>query len=141
MADSHGKHVKVDVATEGLLARTALRFTAFTEKWLPDAFGFVLVGTFVVLAFGLVDAWGIGFWSLITFTLQMARIIIGVGVVLRFPLYGGIFGMIAYTGISARPVGWCRQATSSCSRRWSRSTRASSASLIAVTLLAPHVTG
>ncbi len=69
-----------------------------TEKWLPDAFGFVLVGTFVVLVFGLVtgepllkrpddpaaskgfgmvDAWGIGFWSLITFTLQMAMIIIG----------------------------------------------------------------
>jgi short-chain fatty acids transporter len=31
-----------------------MRFTAFTEKWLPDAFGFVLVGTFVVLLFGLV---------------------------------------------------------------------------------------
>jgi short-chain fatty acids transporter len=98
MADSHGKHTKYDVEREGLLARTALRFTAFTEKWLPDAFGFVLVGTFVVLAFGLVtgepllkrpddpaatkgfgmvDAWGIGFWSLITFTLQMAMIIIG----------------------------------------------------------------
>jgi short-chain fatty acids transporter len=98
MADSHGKHTKFDVEREGLLARTALRFTAFTEKWLPDALGFVLVGTFVVLAFGLVtgepllkrpddpaatkgfgmvDAWGIGFWSLITFTLQMAMIIIG----------------------------------------------------------------
>ncbi len=81
------------------LARVALRFTAFTERWLPDAFGFVLVGTFVVFAvglatgvdvqgrpadaaaatsgFGLVDAWGKGFWSLIQFTLQMAMIIIG----------------------------------------------------------------
>ncbi|MET4926922.1 TIGR00366 family protein [Streptomyces sp. PSRA5] len=79
------------------LARMALRFTAFTEKWLPDALGFVLVGTFAVFAlglatgeglygrpddpadtagFGLVDAWGQGFWSLITFTLQMAMIII-----------------------------------------------------------------
>jgi short-chain fatty acids transporter len=98
MTDSHGKHTKYDVEREGLLARAALRFTAFTEKWLPDAFGFVLVGTFVVLVFGLVtgepllkrpdnpvatkgfgmvDAWGIGFWSLITFTLQMAMIIIG----------------------------------------------------------------
>jgi short-chain fatty acids transporter len=98
MADTYGKHTKFDVEREGLLARTALRFTAFTEKWLPDAFGFVLVGTFVVLVFGLVtgepllkrpddpaatkgfgmvDAWGIGFWSLITFTLQMAMIIIG----------------------------------------------------------------
>jgi short-chain fatty acids transporter len=98
MADSHGKHAKHGTAGEGPLARTALRFTAFTEKWLPDAFGFVLVGTFVVLlfglvtgepllkrpddpaatkGFGLVDAWGVGFWSLITFTLQMAMIIIG----------------------------------------------------------------
>ncbi|MET9551307.1 TIGR00366 family protein [Streptomyces sp. NPDC006645] len=79
------------------LARMALRFTAFTEKWLPDALGFVLVGTFAVFAlglatgeglygrpadpadtagFGLVDAWGQGFWSLITFTLQMVMIII-----------------------------------------------------------------
>ncbi|WP_112245129.1 short-chain fatty acid transporter [Kribbella monticola] len=98
MADSHGKHAKHGVADEGPLARTALRFTSFTEKWLPDAFGFVLVGTFVVLLFGLVtgepllkrpddpaatkgygliDGWGLGFWSLITFTLQMAMIIIG----------------------------------------------------------------
>ncbi|GAB2682039.1 short-chain fatty acid transporter [Kribbella swartbergensis] len=98
MVDVQGKHAKHGVEGEGALARTALRFTAFTEKWLPDAFGFVLVGTFVVLVFGLVtgepllkrpddpaatkgfgmvDAWGIGFWSLITFTLQMAMIIIG----------------------------------------------------------------
>jgi short-chain fatty acids transporter len=71
---------------ETLLARTALRFTAFTEKWLPDAFGFVLVGTFLIFALGLstgerpttlVDSWGKGFWSLIEFTLQMAMIIIG----------------------------------------------------------------
>ncbi len=83
---------------DNLLARVALRFTAFTERWLPDAFGFVLVGTFVIFAlglltgekivgapadpkattgYGLVDAWGKGFWSLIQFTLQMAMIIIG----------------------------------------------------------------
>lgn len=99
MADSHAKHAKYGGGPgDGPLARTALRFTAFTEKWLPDAFGFVLIGTFVVLlfglfsgepllrrpddpdataGFGLVDAWGKGFWSLITFTLQMAMIIIG----------------------------------------------------------------
>ncbi|KWW97566.1 serine--pyruvate aminotransferase [Carbonactinospora thermoautotrophica] len=85
-------------ARDNPLARIALRFTAFTERWLPDAFGFVLVGTFVIFAlglltgekivgapadpkattgYGLVDAWGKGFWSLIQFTLQMAMIIIG----------------------------------------------------------------
>ncbi len=88
-----------DVAEdETRIARIALRFTAFSEKWLPDAFGFVLVGTVIVLllglvtgeplmkaaldpekpkAMGLIDAWGAGFWSLITFTLQMSMIIIG----------------------------------------------------------------
>lgn len=83
---------------ESPLARVALRFTAFTETWLPDAFGFVMIGTVAILllglltgepllraapdpkktaGMGLVDAWGAGFWSLITFTLQMAMIIIG----------------------------------------------------------------
>lgn len=80
------------------IAGVAVRFTAVTQRWLPDAYGFVLVGTFVILGlglltgeplfarptdptatsgFGLVDAWGKGFWSLIEFTLQMAMIIIG----------------------------------------------------------------
>jgi hypothetical protein len=54
MADNHGKHARQDVQGKGPLARTALRFTAFTEKWLPDARGFVLVGTLVVLLLGLV---------------------------------------------------------------------------------------
>src|SRR4051794_18692706 len=54
MADIHGKHARPEIGAEGALARLALRFTAFTEKWLPDAFGFVLVGTLVVLLFGLV---------------------------------------------------------------------------------------
>lgn len=85
-------------AREGFVARLALRFTAFTERWLPDAFGFVLVGTILILLIGLgtgesllgraadpeapadmglIDAWGLGFWALIEFTLQMAMIIIG----------------------------------------------------------------
>ena len=38
---------------ETRIARIALRFTAFSEKWLPDAFGFVLVGTVIVLLLGL----------------------------------------------------------------------------------------
>jgi short-chain fatty acids transporter len=33
------------------------------------------------------------------------------GVLLQFPLYGGIFGMIAYTGISGRLAGWLVQAS------------------------------
>src|SRR5882757_390478 len=98
------------------LARIALRFTAFTEKWLPDALGFVLVGTFVVFAlglatgepllgapadpaatsgFGLVDAWGQGFWSLITFTLQMAMIVVAGYAVAVSPPVGRLIARLA----------------------------------------------
>jgi short-chain fatty acids transporter len=70
----------------GLVARAALRLTAWTERWIPDAFIFALLAT--VLVFGaaliwtpsspmqVIDAWGNGFWDLITFTLQMSLIII-----------------------------------------------------------------
>ena len=70
----------------GLVARAALRLTAWTERWIPDAFIFALLAT--VLVFGaaliwtpssplqVVDAWGNGFWDLIPFTLQMSLIII-----------------------------------------------------------------
>ncbi len=70
----------------GLLARMALVITAWTEKWVPDAFIFALLATVVVLVAGVVftpsslpqviDAWGKGFWELIPFTLQMSLVII-----------------------------------------------------------------
>ena len=70
----------------GLVARAAIRLTAWTEKWIPDAFIFALVATIVVFGAALiwtpstftqvVDAWGSGFWDLIPFTLQMSLIII-----------------------------------------------------------------
>jgi len=60
--------------------------TAWTERWVPDAFVFALVATLVVFAAALaatssslgetIDAWGRGFWDLIPFTLQMALVII-----------------------------------------------------------------
>ena len=34
------------------------------------------------------------------------------GVLLQLPLYDGIFGMIAYTGLSERIAGWLVQASS-----------------------------
>jgi len=72
------------------LERFAQRATAWTERWMPDAFVFALGATWIVFAaayavdprirsapLGLVDAWGAGFWSLIPFTLQMAMLIVG----------------------------------------------------------------
>ena len=70
----------------GLVARAALRLTAWTERWIPDAFIFALLATVLVFVAALVwtpssplqvvDAWGNGFWDLIPFTLQMSLIII-----------------------------------------------------------------
>jgi short-chain fatty acids transporter len=64
----------------------ALALTAWTERWIPDAFIFALLATVIVFAASLiwtpatlpeiVDAWGNGFWDLIPFTLQMSLIII-----------------------------------------------------------------
>jgi short-chain fatty acids transporter len=69
-----------------VIARLALRFTAWAERWLPDAFVFALAATVVVFAAGLavahaspadlVTSWGHGFWELVPFTMQMALIII-----------------------------------------------------------------
>src|SRR5690606_24930656 len=69
----------------GIVARVAIAFTAWTEKWIPDAFIFALLATLIVVVAAMtwagaslpqiVDAWGNGFWDLIPFTLQMALII------------------------------------------------------------------
>ncbi len=71
---------------ESVLARVALRFTEWTERWLPDAFVFALVATVIVFGLGvavggaspaaLVGYWGSSFWGLARFTLQMALIIV-----------------------------------------------------------------
>ena len=70
----------------GVVARLALGLTAWTERWVPDAFVFALLATLVVVVAGVtatpstagevVEAWGRGFWDLIPFTLQMALVII-----------------------------------------------------------------
>ena len=70
----------------GLVARAALRLTAWTERWIPDAFIFALLATVLVFIaalvwtpsspFQVIDSWGNGFWDLIPFTLQMSLIII-----------------------------------------------------------------
>jgi short-chain fatty acids transporter len=68
-----------------VLSRLALALTDWSERWVPDAFIFALIATFLVAiaaaaatpasAPQIVDAWGRGFWDLIPFTLQMALIV------------------------------------------------------------------
>lgn len=71
---------------EGFLARAALAFTRWAERWFPDAYVFVALAVVLVsiaaLANGakpqaVAQAFGDGFWSLITFTMQMAFVTIG----------------------------------------------------------------
>lgn len=80
-----------DTATEGALSRLGIRFTAWAEKWFPDAFVFVAIAVVIValgaLANGappaaIAKSFGDGFWSLIPFTMQMAFVTIGGYVVL-----------------------------------------------------------
>ncbi|MCS6913465.1 MAG: TIGR00366 family protein, partial [Myxococcota bacterium] len=76
-----------------MLSRLATRLVALSERYVPDAFVFALLGTGLVVGAGLlvapagqvIDAWGRGFWSLLSFTLQMALIIIAGHVVASAP--------------------------------------------------------
>lgn len=71
---------------DGALVRLATAFTAWAERWFPDALIFVAIAVVVVSAGAMINgaspvavtqAFGNGFWSLITFTMQMAFIVIG----------------------------------------------------------------
>ncbi|WCP71706.1 short-chain fatty acid transporter [Sphingomonas hankookensis] len=73
-------------ATDGRLARIALRFTEWAERWFPDAFVFVALAVVVVAAAVLANgapvasvakSFGDGFWTLIPFTMQMVFVAIG----------------------------------------------------------------
>jgi short-chain fatty acids transporter len=89
----------------GAVARAALALTDWAERWIPDAFIFALLATFVVVlatiaatpstAPQVVDAWGRGFWELIPFTLQMSLIIITGHVLATSPPMGRVIRAIA----------------------------------------------
>jgi short-chain fatty acids transporter len=79
---------------ESYLARLALRFTEWAEKWFPDAYIFAAIATIIVACAALLNgatptsvakSFGDGFWSLIPFTMQMAFIVIGGYVVATSP--------------------------------------------------------
>lgn len=73
----------------GFIARLALRATRWTQKWMPDAFIFAMLATVVVAVAAffvdpgvrahplkLATAWGHGFWSLLTFSMQASLTIV-----------------------------------------------------------------
>ena len=114
---------------EGALVRIAIGFTAWAERWFPDAFIFVAIAVVVVALAALVNgaspiavsvAFGNGFWSLITFTMQMAFVAIGGYVVATsapaqrlirwlagLPRTGvGAVGLVAIVSILASLINW-----------------------------------
>src|SRR5215475_14508629 len=114
---------------EGGLVRIAIGFTAWAERWFPDAFIFVAIAVVVVALAALVNgaspvavsvAFGNGFWSLITFTMQMAFVAIGgyvvatsapaqrlIGWLADLPKTGtGAVGLVAFVSILASLLNW-----------------------------------
>ena len=84
---------------DGLLVRVAIAFTAWAERWFPDAFVFVAIAVVVVAQAAMLNgasplavsrAFGDGFWSLIIFTMQMAFVAIGGYVVAVSPRLSGL---------------------------------------------------
>ena len=81
-------------AREGILARAALGFTGWAERWFPDAYIFAALAVILVSIAALVNgatplavakSFGDGFWTLITFTMQMAFVVISGYVVAMSP--------------------------------------------------------
>ncbi len=101
---------------EGFFARVAARFTAWAERWIPDAFVFALVATVIVViaayaklgdARAVVTIWGDGFWELIPFTLQMALVIItGSVVATTRPVYRLIVKLASVATTPRGAVAW-----------------------------------
>src|SRR5262245_48243424 len=114
---------------DGMLVRIAIGFTAWAERWFPDAFIFVAIAVVVVALAALANgasagavsqSFGNGFWSLITFTMQMAFVAIGGYVVAtsapaarlihrlaRLPSSGrGAVGLVATVSILASLLNW-----------------------------------
>jgi len=66
-------------------AAVGIRLSNWFERWFPDAFAVALVGVVIVFAacvlvsgapLGTAQAFGNGFWDLVTFTVQVSLLII-----------------------------------------------------------------
>jgi short-chain fatty acids transporter len=89
---------------ERFLVRLGLRFTAWAERWFPDAYVFACLGVAIVAAAAMANgaapgtvakSFGEGWWSLITFTMQMAIVAIGGYVVATAPPVAVLIGKLA----------------------------------------------
>lgn len=70
-----------------MLARIAAALTAWSTRWVPDAFVIAILLTLLVALLALVltpatpldviDHWGAGFWALLSFAMQMCLVMLG----------------------------------------------------------------
>lgn len=78
--------MNVNVAQRSLLQRLSRFFVTLLQRYLPDPFIFAIVLTLVVFVLVMpstgqsplqvVDAWAGGFWKLLTFSMQMAMVVV-----------------------------------------------------------------
>jgi short-chain fatty acids transporter len=111
-----GHPAPVDHTGEPALARLGLAFTNWAERWFPDAYVFVALAVAVVAVAALLNgatplsvakSFGEGFWSLITFTMQMAMVVISGYVVACSPPVARLINGLAAVPRSGRvAVGW-----------------------------------
>src|SRR5256884_422973 len=94
-----------------MLAKLGARLADFSERFFPDAFVFALAAIVLVFLGGLAGGvpatklameFGNGFWSLVNFTMQMARVIIGGFVVAASPPVARLTRRLASIPKSAR---------------------------------------
>src|SRR5208337_5478846 len=93
-----------DKKAEGFLARLALRFAAWSERWFPDAFVFAAIAVVVVAIAAALNgapltlvakSFGDGFWSLIPFTLQQVMVVISGYIIASSPPPARLIDQIA----------------------------------------------
>jgi short-chain fatty acids transporter len=94
-----------------LIQSLANFFTRIMQRWLPDAFLFAVILTFVVLISGVVvedrsvnqmiDFWGDGIWNLLTFSMQALLTLVTGYVLAKTPLVKRILHLIS--GVARTP--------------------------------------
>jgi short-chain fatty acids transporter len=86
-------------------------FSKLVRRWLPDAFLFAVILTFVVFIFGIlfkgqssidmVNYWGQGFWKLLAFAMQMVLVLVTGHTLAKTRVVESILAAIA--GLASKP--------------------------------------
>ncbi len=111
MTDTILKSRAASPPREGVLVRLSQTMVAFSERWFPDAYIFVLLATVAVALAAIVHggspvavstAFGEGFWSIIPFTMQMALVAIGGYIVALSPPVAALMRRAAAVPVTGR---------------------------------------